>query len=67
MVCLQHVPDEVAEEITLSLKMGTVEGRLDHDGAVYTWHLEQAEAFDTDHCPIYPLGAGGPVPLCPGA
>jgi hypothetical protein len=34
-VCLQHVPADVAEEITRSLKMGTMEGRLDHDGEVY--------------------------------
>ena len=29
MVCLQHVPDDVAAEITLYIKMGTVEGRID--------------------------------------
>jgi hypothetical protein len=48
MVCLQHVPDEVAEEITLSLKMGTVEGRIDHDGEVYTWRLEEPEGVGQD-------------------
>jgi hypothetical protein len=32
MVCLQHVPDEVAEGITLYLKIGTVEGWIDKDG-----------------------------------
>jgi hypothetical protein len=53
MVCLQHVPDEVAEEITLSLKMGTVEGRIDHDREVYTWRLEESEAFDTSHGPTH--------------
>jgi hypothetical protein len=53
MVCLQHVPDEVAEEITLSLKMGTVEGRIDRDSEVYTWRLEESEAFDTYHCPTH--------------
>jgi hypothetical protein len=53
MVCLQHVPDEVAEAITLSLKMGTVEGRIDHDREVYTWRLEESEAFDTDHGPTH--------------
>jgi hypothetical protein len=36
LVCLQHVPADVVEEITLSLKMGTVEGRIDHDSEVYT-------------------------------
>jgi hypothetical protein len=53
MVCLQHVPDEVAEEITFHLKMGTLEGRLDHDDAVYTWRLEEVEAFDTYYCPTH--------------
>jgi hypothetical protein len=40
MVCLQHVPADVAEEITLYLKMGTVEGRIDNDGEVYSWRVE---------------------------
>jgi hypothetical protein len=33
--------------------MGTVEGRIDHDGEVYSWRLEEAEAFDTYHCPTH--------------
>jgi hypothetical protein len=41
MVRLQHVPADVAEEITLSLTMGTAEGRIDSDGEVYTWRLEE--------------------------
>jgi hypothetical protein len=53
MVCPQHVPDDVAEEITLSINVGTVEGRIDHDGEVYTWHLEESEAFATYHCPTH--------------
>jgi hypothetical protein len=48
MVCLQHVPDDVAEEITLYLKMGTVEGRIDHDGEVYTWRLEEPASVGQD-------------------
>jgi hypothetical protein len=48
MVCLPHVPDAVAEEITLDLKMGTVEGRIDHDGAVYTWRLEEPASAGQD-------------------
>ena len=55
MVCLQHVPNEVAEEITLYINMGTVEGRIDHDGEVYRWHLEASEVFDTYHCPTHGL------------
>jgi hypothetical protein len=39
MVCLQHVPDDVAEEITLYLKMRTVGGRIDNAGEVYSWRL----------------------------
>jgi hypothetical protein len=42
LVCLQHVPDDVAEEITLYLKMGTIEGRIDNHGEVYRWRLEAA-------------------------
>jgi hypothetical protein len=41
MVCLQHVPADVAEEITLSIKMGPIEGRIANDGEVYTWRLEE--------------------------
>ena len=48
MVCLQHVPDEVAGEITLDRKIGTVEGRIDHDGAVYTWRLEEPASVGQD-------------------
>jgi hypothetical protein len=48
IVCLQHVPDEVAEAITLPLKMGTVEGRLDHDGEVYNWRLEEPASAGPD-------------------
>jgi hypothetical protein len=40
MVCLQHVPADVAEEITLYINIGTVEGRIDNHGEVYTWRLE---------------------------
>ena len=39
MVCVPHVPDDGAEEITLSLKRGTVEGRIDHAAEVYRWRL----------------------------
>jgi len=39
MVCLQHLPLDVAEEITLYQKMGTVEGRIENDGEVYSWRL----------------------------
>jgi hypothetical protein len=53
MVCLQHVLDDVAEAITLYLNMGTVVGRIDHEGEVYSWRLEEAEAFDTYHCPTH--------------
>jgi hypothetical protein len=53
LVCLQHVPADVAAEIALYLKMGTVEGRLDNDGEVYSWRLGEAEAFDTYHCPTH--------------
>jgi hypothetical protein len=57
MVCPQHVPDDVAEEITLSINMGMVEGRIDHDGEVYSWHLEESEAKgkelpDANHPPL---------------
>jgi hypothetical protein len=41
MVCLQHVPADVAEEITLYLKMGIIDGRIDNNGEVYTWRLEE--------------------------
>jgi hypothetical protein len=37
----------VAAEIDLHLKLGTVEGRIDNAGEVYSWRLEEAEAFDT--------------------
>jgi hypothetical protein len=40
LVCPQHVPDEVAAEITLYVKMGTVDGRIDNDDQVYSWRLE---------------------------
>jgi hypothetical protein len=53
LVCLQHVPDDVAEEITLYRKLGTVEGRIDNAGEVYSWHLGETEAFDTYHCPTH--------------
>jgi hypothetical protein len=53
LVCLRHVPDEVAEEITLYRKMGIIGGRIDNDGEVYSWHLEEAEAFDIYHCPTH--------------
>ena len=43
MVCLQHVPADVAEEITLYINMGTVEGQIDNDGEVYTWRLEDSQ------------------------
>jgi hypothetical protein len=39
MVCLWHVPDDVAEEIILDLKMGVVDERIDHAGEVYSWRL----------------------------
>jgi len=42
MVCLQHVPADVAEEITLYINMGTMEGHIDNDGKVYRWHLEES-------------------------
>jgi hypothetical protein len=41
MVYLPYVPDDGAEAITLDLKMGSVEGRIDHDGEVSTWRLEE--------------------------
>jgi hypothetical protein len=53
MVCRQHVPADVAEEITLYLKMGIIEGRIENDGTVYSWRLGEAEAFDTYHCPTH--------------
>ena len=53
MVCPQHVPDDVAEAITLSIIIGMVEGRIDHDREVSTWRLEASEAFDTSHDPTH--------------
>jgi hypothetical protein len=54
IVCLQYVPPDVTEEITLSLKMGTVEGRIDHDGEVYTWRLMELLSYEvltnSHHC-----------------
>jgi len=40
MVCLAHVPADVAEEITLYMKLGAGEGRIDNDGEVYSWRTE---------------------------
>ena len=40
MVCLAHVPADVAEEITLYMKLGAGEGRIDNDGEVYMWRTE---------------------------
>lgn len=40
MVCLAHVPADVADEITLYLKLGAHEGRIDNNGEVYTWRAE---------------------------
>jgi hypothetical protein len=53
MVCLQHVPDDVAEEITLYLKMRTVGRRADNAGEVYSRRLGETDAFDTCHCPTH--------------
>jgi len=43
----------VAAEITLYMKMGADEGRIDNDGEVYTWRVSDAEVFDTYHCPTH--------------
>jgi hypothetical protein len=48
MVCLQHVPDNVAAEINLYLKLGTVEGRIDNAGEVYSWRLEEPASAGQD-------------------
>jgi hypothetical protein len=55
MVCLQHASDEVAEEIFLSLKMGTVVGRIDNEGEVYSRRLGKTQAFDTYHFTVRPM------------
>jgi hypothetical protein len=39
LVCLRHVPDEIAAEITRSRQMGITEGRLDNEGEVYTSNM----------------------------
>jgi hypothetical protein len=48
MIKTDEVSEQVTEEISLDLKMGTVEGRIDHDGAVYTWRLEEPASAGQD-------------------
>jgi hypothetical protein len=47
MVCLQHVPAAVANEVTLYLTLGLEAARIDHEGEVYTWRQAPGEEGST--------------------
>jgi hypothetical protein len=47
MVCLQHVPAAVANEVTLYLTLGLQAAHIHHKGEVYTWRLEPGEEAPT--------------------
>jgi hypothetical protein len=63
MICLEHVSPDVQDAITFLLASGTKEGRVDHDGAVYSWQLKTLGRKEQGHS-AWIAGKNASCPFC---